>query len=161
MTKMEKRNTYIKDQFNALYRDENYGDMGTPEAYDKIIEDAMTAESTPSTNGDVHTLALRIWEVTSCHTMEEIEQSVYDILSTANQTYGYPKQLVKDEMKIRRALDQYDDAMAELERVHNERRNNVYVNESGEAYATDILELGMWRTQRETEIKRAFIEALA
>ena len=66
-----------------------------------------------------------------------------------------------NEMKIRRALDQYDDAMAELEREHNERRNNVYVSESGEAYATDILELGMWRTQRENEIKRAFIEALA
>lgn len=65
------------------------------------------------------------------------------------------------EMKVRRALDQYDDAMAELEREHRERRNNVYVNEAGEAYATDILELAMWREQRENEIKRAFIEALA
>lgn len=65
-----------------------------------------------------------------------------------------------NEMKIRRALDQYDDAMAELKKEHQRRFENLPVGDSLEVWNQDILELGMWREQRENEIKRAFIEAM-
>lgn len=83
-----KRNEFIKDAFNREYISNGWFDMGYAEDFDKIIDYAYTAESTPTTDGDVHKIASMIWENTSCHTMEELEQSVYDILSTAHRVYS-------------------------------------------------------------------------
>lgn len=64
------------------------------------------------------------------------------------------------EMKIRRALDAYDDRMAELRKEYGKRFDRLPVNTYGETSARALLDLNAWSVQTENEIKREFIAAV-
>lgn len=64
------------------------------------------------------------------------------------------------EMKIRRAMDRYDDRIEAINTEYNLRLNNLPVNSFGETSARSVLDLNAWSIQKKNEARQQFMKEL-
>lgn len=64
------------------------------------------------------------------------------------------------EMKIRRAMDRYDDRIEAINTEYNLRFHNLPVNSFGETSARAVLDLNAWSIQKKNEARQEFMKAI-
>lgn len=64
------------------------------------------------------------------------------------------------EMKIKKVLDDYDDAKKRLAHEYTRRLDNVPVNEAGEADGDYILETNRWFEKKEAELRNMMVKGI-